>query len=142
MLMLTVVIYSTNYSTCVKYKHVHDMSSQQMNISLYKRKEFEDITNTYHNSKRCNVHTLLPLSGDVKMTDTEHHHFTENEQTKLDDLNRNYQNVHPMLGWYKHDLDTGHFSSDKFQQLMSTEKEDELLDLLVDLNLLAKERQC
>ena len=62
------------------------MSSQQMNISLYKRKEFEDITNTYHNSKRCNVHTLLPLSGDVKMTDTEHHHFTENEQTKLDDF--------------------------------------------------------
>ena len=47
------------------------MTSEQMNISLYKRKEFQDITNTYNNSKRSNIHTLLPSADDVKMTVTE-----------------------------------------------------------------------
>ena len=124
--------------TCTIYNHTLDMSSHQINARFCKRQEFIYITNTCTNSKHCNVDKLLPLVDNVKMTDTEHHYFTENEQTKLDDLNRNYQNVHPMLGWYKHDLGTGHFSYDKFQELMSTEKEDKLLDLLVDLNLLAK----
>ena len=55
------------------------MSSQQMNISVYKRKEFQDITNACNNSKRSNIHTLLPSSDDVKMTVTEQQQYTETE---------------------------------------------------------------
>ena len=112
------------------------MSSQHINSSFCKRKEFQDITNTYNNSRCSNIHTLLPSCDDVKMT------VTETEQNKLVNLERQYQNVHPLLGWDKHDLDTGHFSYDKFQPLMSTEKEAELLDFFVELKLTAKERQC
>ena len=43
-------------------------------------------------------------------------------------LERNYQNVHPLLPWYKHDLETGHISYEQFQRLMSVEHEEELLD--------------
>ena len=59
------------------------------------------------------------------MTVTKHEDYTENEQNKVGNLERHSQNVHPLLGWYKHDLDTGHLSYDKFQQLMSTEQEEE-----------------
>ena len=58
------------------------------------------------------------------MTVTEQQDYEENEQNKLCTLEWNYQNVHPLLGWYKHDLETGHFSYDQFEKLMSTENEE------------------
>ena len=76
------------------------------------------------------------------MSVTEQQYYVGNDQSVLCELERNYQNVHPLLGWYKHDLQTGHLSYDQFQQLMSTEKEEELLDFLVSVNLIAKERPC
>ena len=141
--MLTVTIQIQSYDiTCISYNQILDMSSQHIKSSLCKRKQFQDITNTYNNSKRSNIHTLLSLSDDVKMNVTEHQQYTDSEQNKLINLEKQYQIVHPLLGWYKHDLDTGLFSYDKFQQLTSTEKEGELLDFLIELNLMAKERRC
>ena len=47
-----------------------------------------------------------------------------------------------MLGWYKAELETGQFSYDQFQSLMSVENEEQLLDFLVEVKLLAKDRPC
>ena len=118
------------------------MASKQQNISFCKRKELDDITNTYDKSKRSNVNELLPNLDDSKMSVTEQQDYVGNDQSVLCELERNYENVHPLLGWYKHDLQTEHLSYDQFQQLMSKEKEEELLNFLVSVNLIAKERPC
>ena len=41
-----------------------------------------------------------------------------------------FQNVHPLLGWYKHDLETGILSYDKFMNLMQPANDTQLLNLL------------
>ena len=100
------------------------MSSQQRNTSFCKRKEFDEITKTYYNAKRSNIDNLLPTLVGENMTVTKQQDYGEIEQNKLGTLERNYQNIHPLLGWYKYDMETGHFSSDQFQKLLSTENEE------------------
>ena len=56
---------------------------------------------------------------DTKMTETEQRSFQENTQTMERTLERNYQNVHPLLPWYKHDLETGHINYEQVQTLWS-----------------------
>ena len=48
----------------------------------------------------------------------------------------------PIIGLVQTYFGHRHFSYDKFQQLMSTEKEEELLEFLVQANLVSKESQC
>ena len=42
-----------------------------------------------------------------------------NDQT----LERDYQNVHPILPWYKHDLDTGKLSHENLVRLLNKDNE-------------------
>ena len=101
--------------------HIHNcsnMSIQQRNTSIYKRKELEDITNTYDITKRCNLDIITSAFDDTKMTETEQQSYQENTQTMERNLERNYQNFHLLLPWYKYDLETGHISYEQFQRLM------------------------
>ena len=79
--------------------------------SIYKRKESEDIANTFENeTNNANneyfKHAMQNTNEDSaeKLNDTH----------KTPSFDRNYQNVHPLLGWYKHDLQTYHFSYEQF----------------------------
>ena len=47
------------------------MSIQQRNTSIGKRKELEDITNTYDITKRFNLDIITSSFDDTKMTETE-----------------------------------------------------------------------
>ena len=80
-----------------------------MSKHLLKRKAFEDISNLpIHPTKpsceksNCSAFDLLPVLSNTKCDDTEVNV----------DCTRNYQNVHPFLGWYKYDLQTKHMSYD------------------------------
>ena len=53
-----------------------------------------------------------------------------------------FQNVHPLLGWYKHDLRTGLLSYDNFCELMNPGKDIELINLLAQIGVLADSNQC
>ena len=59
------------------------MSIQQRNTSIYKRKELEDITNTYGMTKHFNLDIIPSRSAfdDTKMTETEQQSYQENTQT-------------------------------------------------------------
>ena len=118
-----------------------NMSMQQRNTSICKRKELEDITNTVDIIKRFNL-DMTPAFDDTKMTETKQLNYREHTQVNESKLDRNYQNVHPLLPWYKHDLETGHISYEQFQSLMSVDHEEELLDFLVQYNLIAADRVC
>ena len=108
---------------------------QQRNTSICKRKELEDITNTVDIIKRFNLDMTPSAFDDTKMTETKQLNYREHTQVNESKLDRNYQNVHPLLPWYKHDLETGHISYEQFQSLMSVDHEEELLDFLVQYNL-------
>ena len=51
---------------------------------------------------------------------------------------RNYQNIHPLLGWYKSDLETSHLSYEKFLELTDPDNERAMYDLLTEIGLNAK----
>ena len=57
-------------------------------------------------------------------------------------LVRDYQNVHPLLGWYKADLEKGQLSYDQFRTLLQTDNEAQLIELLVSVGLIANNRPC
>ena len=63
-------------------------------------------------------------------------------QTDVQDIPfaRNYQNVHPSLPWYKHDLQTSSLSYEQLLHLLNTDNDVELLDFLTDLNLIERSR--
>ena len=47
-----------------------------------------------------------------------------------------------MLAWYKHDLNTGELSYDKFCSLMQPEHDFELINLLIEIGLIADTNPC
>ena len=60
------------------------------------------------------------------------------------DFVRQFKNIHPMLGWYKPDLDTGKLSYDQFCSLLLRDNEAQLIELLDNAKngLIAKNRPC
>ena len=85
------------------HTHKLEMASKQLNTSFCNRKELVDITNIYNKSKRSNVNELQPALDNRKMSVTEQQDYVGNDQSRLCELERNYQNVHPLVGWHKHD---------------------------------------
>ena len=113
------------------------MSNKQRNPKTLKRKCLEDITNTNATDK-CVYKTDYP---DVSLEAMPIPRDMELEVNDTDFV-RQYQNIHPMLGWYKPDLETGKLSYDQFRALLQPENEEELIQLLTDVGLLSKDRQC
>ena len=77
------------------------------------RKAFVNMTNVSSDEeiplkteKFNSVHDFMPCLGDKEHT----------KAVETDD--KRFQNVHPLLSWYKHDLETGVLSYDKFMELM------------------------
>ena len=54
---------------------------------------------------------------------------------------RNYQNVHPLLACYKSDLNTSHFSYEKFLELTDSDNEKAMYDFLTQIGLIPSSRQ-
>ena len=115
------------------------MSIQKLNSSIFKQQALHDIIHTFKQQNSDANRDFLKRSVSELYPETVNE--TEKQQNILK-LDRNYQNVHPLLGWYKADLETGQFSYDQFQTLMSVENEEQLLDFLVEVKLLAKDRPC
>ena len=53
-----------------------------------------------------------------------------------------FQNVHPLLAWYKHDLETGIFSYDKFMDLINPINDAQLVKLLTEIGTVAASNTC
>ena len=49
-----------------------------------------------------------------------------------------FQNVHPLLGWYKHDMETGILSYDTFMDLIKPDNVIELLNLMTQIGVNSK----
>ena len=62
--------------------------------------------------------------------------------TNISSDNTRFQNVHPLLGWYKHDLLTGILSYDSFMQLMNPDNDLPLMNLLTEIGVIADSNQC
>ena len=93
------------------------MSNKQRNPKTLKRKCLEDITNTKETDK-CVYKADYP---DVSLEAMPIHRDMELEVNDTDFV-RQYQNIHPLLGCYKPDLETGKFSYDQFRSLLQTRK--------------------
>ena len=113
------------------------MSNNQRNVSYVKRKYLEDVTNIHETQQRA-YKTEYP---DISVQAMKSSCIDANESNDYH-LFRNYQNVHPLLGWYKADLDTGVLSYDQFRALLETENEPQLIELLVTTGLIAEHRPC
>ena len=53
-----------------------------------------------------------------------------------------FQNIHPLLDWYKHDLRTGRLSYDDFSELMNPDNDIELINLLAQIGIIDDSKQC
>ena len=73
------------------------------NSSSSKRKPFVDLTNISSDNEET-------LKSDKKYENMDMMPLISHEKTVTMDIvdDTRFQNVHPLLGWYKHDLLTGH----------------------------------
>ena len=94
-------------------------------LSGMKRKPLEELTN---------VMDFMPKMSDKLDEDT--------DIPGKANLDRNYQNVHPLLPWYKHDLETTTLSYDRLQHLLHADNEVELIDFLTQLSIFPSQKQC
>ena len=102
-----------------------------------KRKALVDLTNVSSDddvplkSEKCNnVLDLMP-----RLQDKENANPDQNDDTR-------FQNVHPLLAWYKHDLETGIFSYDKFMDLINPINDAQLVKLLTEIGIVAASNTC
>ena len=75
---------------------------------------------------------FLPIDANTKVS----------EVTNVSEYNNCFQNKHPLLGWYKHDLNTGELSYDKFCNVMQPENDFELMNLLTEIGVIAELNSC
>ena len=67
----------------------------------------------------------------------------DKENTKPIEIDDNrFQNVHPLLSWYKHDLETGVLSYDKFMELMNPDNDVQLINVLTEIGVIADSNTC
>ena len=105
--------------------------------SIVKRKPFVDLTNIssendepLKSDDKYDVLNMLPTTCE------------SNELHVAVDDDKHFQNVHPLLGWNKHDLETGILSYDSFMQLMDPSNELPLLNLLSEIGGIVDSNQC
>ena len=103
------------------YACINDSSMQS------ERKAFVDLTNissddetTGKSFKRTSVQGMFPQQ-------------TENENTFAKQLTADrFQNVHPLLPWYKFDENTSCMSYDKFMHLIDPKNDEQMIIFLTD----------
>ena len=111
-----------------------------MQTSTYslKRKALGDLTN-------CSIDEEIgPLKTDhISCSDAVEMmpNIMETSQSPSYERER-FQNVHPLLGWYKHDLRTGFLSYDDFSDLMKPDNDIQLIELLEQIGVIADSNPC
>ena len=114
----------------LNFRQNQTMWKDNTSSSIVKRKPFVDLTNISSEDDE-------PLKSDHKY-DVLNMLPTTSESNELHvdvDDDERFQNVHPLLGWYKHDLETGILSYDSFMQLMDPSNELPLLYLLTEIGV-------
>ena len=109
-----------------------------------KRKALVDLTNVcsdediyLKSDNKYSVQDLLPILEDNVDTNS------SKPASIFEDLSSDrFQNVHPLLGWYKHDLNTGVLSYDDFNNLMQPENDVQLINLLSEIGVIADHYKC
>ena len=102
-----------------------------------KRKAFVDLSNissddetSYKSFKYVPAQYMLPQ--DVNK---------ENTPVKSLDADR-FQNVHPLLPWYKYDLNSSSMSYDAFLHLIDPKNDAEMITFLTDIGIIASSNTC
>ena len=91
-----------------------------MSKHILKRKAVEELSNTsVYPSKQTETCSYFCKDDFLPILNETIHH--ENKSDK--EFTRNYQNVHPILPWYKHDLQTPHISYEDFLDLTNPDNE-------------------
>ena len=97
-----------------------------------KRKALIDLSNissddetTITNTKRTSIVDMLPTKTDKENT----------MPTQL--LGDRFQNVHPLLSWYKFDLNTSHMSCEEFMNLIDPKNDENLITFLTETGIIA-----
>ena len=100
---------------------------------ITKRKALSDITNEKCSPEleKYNVKTWLPITP-----------VEQDNSIPVSKSNIHYQNVHPVLPSYKHDLHTTTMSPDQLSFLLRDENEAKLVKLLQDTGVFAKIQNC
>ena len=110
-----------------------------MSKHILKRKAVEELSNTsLHPSKQTETCSYFCKDDFLPILNESIHH--ENKSDK--EFTRNYQNVHPILPWYKHDLQTSHISYEDFLDLTNPDHERKMYEFLTDVGLIPSLRQC
>ena len=114
------------------------MKSNNPSVSSnIKRKAFVDLSNVSSDEdvplKSDNINSALDF---MPLVDgKENVAIFENKDNR-------FQNVHPLLGWYKHDIETGALSYDKFMELMNPCNDVQLINVLTNIGIIASSNQC
>ena len=58
----------------------------------------------------------------------------------MQNTDRQFQNLRLLFGWYKHDIKTGHMSYDDFCALMGENNDEQRIQFLISVGLIAKSR--
>ena len=84
----------------------------------------------------------MPICFERKMSANDITFTEQHDNNNSATFEQNFQNVHPMLPWYKYDLETKHMRYEKLHNLLSLDSELQLLDFITGVNLIAKDRPC
>ena len=105
--------------------------------SIVKRKPIVDLTNISSEDDE-------PLKSNNKYDDQNMLPIicNKNELPVVVADEKRFQNVHPLLGWYKHDLQTGILLYESFMQLISPDNDRPLMNLLTEIGMIADSNQC
>ena len=105
-------------------KHLRDVTNTVNETEFGKKRFFEENAKAFLPQIDENVRTELSNSDDLPNVDL------------------CFQNVHPMLTRYQHDLSTDTMSYDQLRALLADDKEEELLLYLQETGTIASQQQC
>ena len=103
-----------------------------MSKHILKRKAVEELSNiSLHPSKQTEPSNYFCKDDFLPILNES----VDNEDKSDKEFTRNYQNIHPGLPWYKHDLLTSHIGN-------VPDNEKEMYNFLTEVGLVPSSRQC
>ena len=116
-------------SKCVQVATNNNMQSKRKALIDLSNISSDDET-TITNTKRTSIVDMLPTKTDKENT----------MPTQL--LGDRFQNVHPLLSWYKFDLNTSHISYESFMNLIDPKNDENLITFLTEIGIIASTNIC
>ena len=104
-----------------------------MSKHILKRKAFAHSTNiAFQNSDQSLTNSSFSTEKMLPTLEAP----TKSKIISEQQFSRNSQNVHPLLAWYKSDLETSHGSYEKFLELTDPDNERAMYDLLTQIGMI------